>query len=156
LLTGVVVAACKRMGWQAAAKEHRSQFLPVPRQEYLALDIVAFDPAGTGRWRFPLAAIELENHRDDDYVAYALWKVLSVRASLRVVFCYRRDREHGVDVVRHLADDLIRPLSIPDRTTLGGETVLVVGSRSDADAFPYGFFTPWLLDGNTGRFGRLD
>lgn len=86
-LTRVVVAACARMGWQAAAKDHRSPFLPVPRSEYLALDVVAFDPVEAGRWRFPLAAIELENQRDDDYVAYALWKVLCVRAASPVQRC---------------------------------------------------------------------
>lgn len=155
-LTRVVVTACGELGWQAAAKGHQSSFLPIPRQEYLALDVVAFEPAGAGRWRFPTAVIELENQRSDDYVAYALWKVLCVRAALRVVFCYRRDPEQSSELVRHLSDDLIRPLAIPDRTALGGETVLVVGSRSDAETFPYGFFSPWLLDENTGKFGRLD
>jgi hypothetical protein len=89
-LTGVVCSTCEAMGWKAAAKGNRSTLLPVPRQEYLALDVVAFEPAGDRRWRFPIAAIELENSREDDKVAYSLWKVLCTRADLRIVFCYRK------------------------------------------------------------------
>lgn len=73
-LTGVVVATCESTGWKGAAKGHRSSLLPVPRQEYLALDAVAFEPAGDRRWRFPVAVFKLENSRDDNGVAYSLWK----------------------------------------------------------------------------------
>lgn len=33
--------------------------------------------------------MELENSRDSERIAYSLWKVLCVRAELRIVFCYR-------------------------------------------------------------------
>ena len=83
------------MGWRGAARGHRSDLLPVARSEYLALDIVAFETTGDRRWRFPVAVFELENSPADDLVAYALWKILCVRASLRVMFCYRRDAATG-------------------------------------------------------------
>ncbi|MBI4516468.1 MAG: hypothetical protein HY699_11710 [Deltaproteobacteria bacterium] len=118
------------------------------------LDVVAFEPAGDRRWRFPVAALELENSRSDDRVAYSLWKVLCVRAALRVVFCYRRDATEGVALVRHLTDHVVRPMGIVERSNLGGETLLVVGSRDEAATFPYGFFKEWRLDPNTGRFAR--
>lgn len=153
-LTGVVVATCEVMGWKGAAKGHRSTLLPVPREEYLALDAVAFEPAGDRRWRFPVAVFELENSRADDRVAYSLWKVFCVRTALRVVFCYRRDAEEGAELVRHLNDELVRRMAIVERANLGGETMLVVGSRSDAATFPYGFFKNWTLDANTAGFGR--
>src|SRR4051812_31843065 len=86
-LTGIVVGTFAKMGWQGAAKGYRSELLPEARQEYLALDVVAFDVAGDRRWRFPVAAFELENSLADDRVAYSLWKVLCVRTRLRVVFC---------------------------------------------------------------------
>ena len=38
------------------------------------------------------------------------------------------------------------------RVKLEGRTVIVVGSRGDADTFPYGFFKWWRLDRNTGQF----
>jgi hypothetical protein len=51
-LTRVVISTFSGMGWRGAAKGHRSDFLPIPRQEYLALDAVAFDPAGDRyQWR---------------------------------------------------------------------------------------------------------
>lgn len=128
-LTGIVVGTFPAMGWRGAARGHRSDLLPVPRSEYLALDVVAFDIAGDRRWRFPVGVFELENSPVDDLVAYSLWKILCMRASLRVVFYYRRD-------------------------ALGGETLVIVGSRSETATFPYGFFKNWMLDANTARFRR--
>lgn len=34
-------------------------------------------------------------------------------------------------------------------------TLVVVGSRSDAGTFPYGFFQAWRLNSNTGRSERF-
>jgi hypothetical protein len=153
-LTGVVVGTLPTLGWRGAARGHRSDLLPMPREEYLALDVVAFDTAGDRRWRFPVAVFELENSLDDDRVAYSLWKVLCVRASLRVVFCYRSDADQGAELVRHLGDEVVRTMEIPERAGVGGETLVVVGSRSEATSFPYGFFKDWTLDANTGRFRR--
>lgn len=149
-LTGVVVGTFPDLGWHGAARGHRSDLLPVSRSEYLALDVVAFETAGDRRWRYPVGAFELENSPHDDLVAYALWKVLC----LRVVFCYRRDAEEGAQLVRHLSDEVVQAMEIQTRTALTGETLLVVGSRSEAAGFPYGFFKDWTLDANTARFRR--
>jgi hypothetical protein len=153
-LTRVVVGSFPLMGWQGAARGHRSNLLPIPREEYLALDAVAFDSAGDRRWRFPVGVFELENSPDDDRVAYSLWKVLCVRAAIRAVFCYRRDADAAANLVRHLADQVVRTMEIPERARVGGETLLVVGSYSESESFPYGFFKAWALDSNTVRFYR--
>lgn len=153
-LTGVVCSTCAAMGWKAAAKGNRSTLLPVARQEYLALDVVAFEPAGDRRWRFPVAAIELENSSEDDMVAYSLWKVLCTRADLRIVFCYRKDVAEGISLVKHLSEQVAAAMGIQERTQIGGETTLIVGSRNESATFPYGFFKEWQFDKNLGRFGR--
>ena len=36
-----------------------------------------------------------------------------------------------------------------------GETLLVVGSRSESGTFPFGYFGWWSLDTNTGKFERV-
>jgi hypothetical protein len=153
-LTGIVVGTFAEMGWRGAARGHRSELLPVSRSEYLELDVVAFEIAGDRRWRFPISVFELENSPVDDLVAYSLWKVLCLRARLRVVFCYRQDASEGAELVRHLADEVVQSMEIPTRTGLGGETLIIVGSRSEAATFPYGFFKDWTLDTNTARFRR--
>src|SRR4051812_32541614 len=61
-LAGPVVAACGVMGWRAAAKGHLGDVLPVPRNEYLALDVIAFSESAA-RWPFPVADYELENSK---------------------------------------------------------------------------------------------
>ena len=53
--------------------------------------------------------------KDDDSVAYSLWKVLCVRTPLRVVFAYRRDAGEGAELVGRLTDSLIGGLSITER-----------------------------------------
>jgi len=152
-LTSIVVDVCQHKGWQIAAKWHRGDVLPIPRSEYLALDAMAFAPASVA-WPFPVAVFELENSRQDDKVAYSLWKVLCVRAPLRVVFCYRRDVAAGSVLVRRLEEAVVGSLPIEERVNLVGETLLIVGSRAEESTFPYGFFKDWGLDKNTGHFTR--
>jgi hypothetical protein len=152
-LTGVVVETCKAIGWRAAAKGFRGQVLPVARNEYLSLDVVAFSES-PALWPFPIAIFELENSPADDPVGYSLWKVLCVRAGARFVFAYRRDPEEGTELVNHLAESVIGGLAISDRLAIEGETTLIVGNRGGADTFPYGYFRTWRLDTNTGRFER--
>jgi len=153
-ITGEVCSTCEAMGWKAAAKGNRSTLLPEAREEYLALDVVAFEPAGDRRWRFPVAAIELENSREDDRVAYSLWKVLCTRVELRIVFFYRKDAAEGSTLVRHLSEQVAQAMGIQERTRIGGETMFIVGSRNESGTFPYGFFKDWHYDMNLGRFGR--
>jgi len=174
-LTGVVVDVCAELGWQTAARWNRADVLPVARSEYLALDAMAFNVgqdaidsthlpskqggagelvAGLPHWPFPVAVFELENSRDDDKVAYSLWKLLCVRARLRVLFCYRRDVEAGSALVRHLEKAVVGSLPIQERVSLTGETLLIIGSRAEESTFPYGFFKDWILDKNTGHFAR--
>jgi hypothetical protein len=45
-------------------------------------------------------------------------------------------------------------MEIPTRSGLSGETLVIVGSRSETATFPYGFFKDWTLDANTARFRR--
>lgn len=150
-LTDGVVAACEALGWQAAAKGHPLDLLPEARHEYLALDVMAFAPSAAN-WRFPVAVMELENSRNDERIAYSLWKVLCVRASLRVVYCYRRQAEQGAALVHWMGREVIGALTIPERMALEGQTLVVVGSRDEAATFPYGFFRWWMLDSNLGQF----
>ena len=59
-LTAAVVAACEAAGWRASAKGFRGRVLPVARNEYLSLDVVAFS-GSSARWPLPVAVFELEN-----------------------------------------------------------------------------------------------
>lgn len=150
-LTKCVVESCRGLGWHAAAKGHRLPLLPVNRCEYLAIDVMAFSD-GQKTWQFPAAAFELENSRQDHAVAYSLWKVMCVRAGLRVVFCYRPQPDDGTRLVRLLQDGVISPLLSPGGERLQGDTVLVVGGKSESETFPYGFFKWWWLEKPTGQF----
>jgi hypothetical protein len=143
------------MGWTAAALAHQADLLPVPRSEYLALDVMAFARGSDSRWRFPVAVMELENRQELDFIAYSLWKLLCVQAELRVLFCYRRQPEEGRLLVQTLASEVVGAMSIEQRTRLDGETLVVVGSRGEVETFPYGFFKWWRLEKNTGRFEAL-
>jgi hypothetical protein len=153
-LTGVVVRSFEQLGWAAAGKGHRCSVLPVQRNEYLSQDVMAFPQTGTG-WRFPAAVCELENAVDAALVAYSLWKVLCVRCGLRVVFCYRPDPSEGPAFVSTLGSSVVDAMPIAERAALDGETLVVVGSRSESSTFPYGFFQAWKLNSNTVRFERF-
>lgn len=169
LLTTAVVESCARVGWVAAAKGHRLDLLPKMGQEYLGLDVTAFcppkmdlpssespdDQAPVLRWPMPAAVFELENSRDDDRVAYSLWKLACVRAGLRVLFAYRPDWESGRALVQDLAQAVVVPMSVADRSALGGETLILLGSRGEGGTFPHGFFKLWRLDSSTSTFRKV-
>ena len=150
-LTSVVVDACEAHGWRAAAKGHPLDLLPKDGQEYLSLDVMAFDP-GASPWPFPVAVMELENSKDPARIAYSLWKVLCVRCPLRVVYCYRPTAEEARELVETLRQEVIAPLAPNERLALGGETMVTVGLQGQAAVFPHGFFRSWLLDLGTGQF----
>ena len=88
LTTEAVVRSCESLGWEAAARGHRLNRLPEPASEYLALDVMAFPSRDSSdvRWPLPVAVFELENSARDDRVGFSLWKVLCVRAPLRMVY----------------------------------------------------------------------
>jgi hypothetical protein len=154
-LTTAVVQSCEALGWAASARWHPCRRLPQAGKEYLSIDVTAL-PGGTAPlWPFPLAVFELENHRTDRRVAYSLWKVLCIRAGLRVVIAYRPDWEQTRRLVTRLAEDVVGGLRPEERTTLGGQTVLVVGNRGEGETFPWGYFKFWMLDVNLGRFGKV-
>ncbi len=156
-LTTAVVRSCEALGWRPAGKGHRGRALPVSRQEYLAIDVTAFSSTTTGgvRWPLPKAVFELENQQRGESVSYSLWKVLCVRAELRVVFAYRQERHEGPSLIAMLADQVIASLTIDQRMATTGETLVVVGHRGGADTFPYGYFDTWRLEVNPGRFAMV-
>lgn len=153
-LTSLVVRSFEALGWAAAGRGHRCSVLPIKRNEYLSQDVMAFPIAGVG-WRFPAAVCELENSADAELVAYSLWKVLCVRCPLRILFCYCADATEGPAFVASLRSSVVEALPLEERVALEGETLVVVGSRSDAATFPYGYFQAWKLNSNTGRFERF-
>lgn len=153
-LTTACVQACETLSLRASAKGHKLDLLPVARSEYLSLDVVAF-PAEGRRWRFPSLIAELENQKGFDFIAYSLWKILSVRAGLRVLFCYRNEEGKAGELVRKLKTEVIDALGTQGRLDLDGETLVVVGTRTESGTFPYGFYSWWRLNAGTGIFNPL-
>ncbi len=154
-LTKAVVETCQTLGWTAAAKEQTSDILPVSRQEYLGLDVTAFENSGRetrGGWRLPVAVFELENKEDNSTVAYSLWKVCVVRSSLRGVFCYRYHNKDIRGLLQTLSDSVMSEQAIGDEKT---PLLLVVGTRAKAEAFPDGFFQPYYWDTQWRKFCGL-
>jgi hypothetical protein len=140
LLTGLVVEVSSAKGWACAAKRTAVGPLPVGRGEYLAIDVLAFEPGAA--WRPPVAAFELENSQRDNYVAYALWKACTVRADLAVLFCYRPTGEGVGALTSLLQRDVLAQIPLPPAV------LVVVGTRADAITFPDGYFRPfrWQAD----------
>jgi hypothetical protein len=158
-LPTAIVRSCESLGWDAAAKWNPSTRLPQPGKEYLSIDVMALPKVEDSKrpvlWPMPLAVFELENHPKDVRVAYSLWKVLCIRASLRVVIAYRRDWERSSQLIGKLTEDVVGGMTPEERTGLRGETVVVVGNRGEGETFPWGYFKFWRLDNNVGRFEKI-
>jgi hypothetical protein len=157
-LTAVIVQSCHRLGWRAAAKGFSLDLLPQVGQEYLGIDIMAFDwlsAPGSAHWCFPVAVFELENSRNDDRVAYSLWKVLCLDCSLRAVFAYRDDWQQARELVHRLASEVVGAMPAGRLADLSGQTLLVTGSRGEGETFPWGYFKIWNLNANLGQFEKI-
>lgn len=156
--TAAVVAACETIGWQGAGRRHESTLLPEHKQEYLGIDVTAFDvPAGETPdqpWPLPVAVFELENARKDSRVAYSLWKLLCTRCPRRVVFAYRATHEQGMALLESLRTTVVSSVTIEQHAAMTGETLVVIGSRGEGETFPYGYFKFWRLDHNLRRFEK--
>ncbi|TVL98634.1 MAG: hypothetical protein CV087_21010 [Candidatus Brocadia sp. WS118] len=151
ILTDVLVTVCEKNNWAAAAKGHPLTLMPESNKEYLGIDIMAFEKSRHS-WLFPAAAIELENSKRDERVAYSLWKVLNIHTPLRMVFCYRPEAHQGAPLIKYLARQVVESMRLDWRAALQGETMVVVGYRNRAETFPYSFFKWWILNRNTGEF----
>jgi len=149
LLTEVAARTCQALGLQVAARGQAPPALPVPRQEYLGVDLLAFPAAERPAWRKPVLALELENREEPEAIAYALWKVCAVRVEWGGVFCYRREPTAVGELLRVLSDGVMRPME-PEHDVL-----LVVGTRSRAEDFPDGFFRPYGWDRDFRQFRAL-
>jgi len=153
-LTGAVVATCQKLGWEAVARGYLAEVLPVPKQEYLAIDVTAFPSADRPSWRRPVAAFELENRLDLEAISYSVWKVSVVRCFFGAVFCYRRQPEEIKDLLVGLTHGVMAEL-YPPAEQQEEKILLVVGTRSGAEDFPDGFFKPYLWDSAFGQFRPL-
>ena len=77
------VLECMAVGvGQTAAKEAQDKY---GRSEYFTLDGIGYDDAS---WAPPLVAVELEN--TSEKIEYCAWKLLCVRASVRVLVCFKK------------------------------------------------------------------
>ena len=150
-MTSIVLGSCRDLGWDAAARGHRLARFPVPADEYLALDVTAFAPGPASQWVFPQAVFELENYKAVR-MAYSLWKVLSVRASLRAVICYSDVSDASGATVRVLNEGVVQALRPALQSEPTADTLLIVGSRDRIGAFPDGFFQWWRLDVGLSHF----
>jgi len=153
-LTGAVVATCQSLGWTAVARGHLAEVLPVAKQEYLGIDVMAFPASKSQSWRRPVAVFELENRLEEDIVAYSLWKVSLICCPLAGVFCYRQDPEETGDLLSALAGGVMGEFEGISQGQ-GRTTLLVVGTRSRGEDFPDGFFKPYVWDTAFRQFRPL-
>ncbi|GBC78034.1 hypothetical protein HRbin08_01520 [bacterium HR08] len=151
-LTGAVIVTCQAMGWRAVGRGHLAEVLPVVKQEYLALDIMAFPADRLESWPRPVAVFELENQQREDRIAYALWKVSLVRCFLKGIFCYRKRPEEIGDLLEYLAE---RVMAVAGAGEEPEAVLIVVGTRSRTEDFPDGFFKPYRWDGQRKQFRPL-
>src|SRR3989442_16040442 len=106
------------------------------RREFLGIDGLFFEgSAGDGqvvnRRRYPpfvlpCAAVELEN-RGRHRIVYSVWKLLCVRASLRVLICYQRTSTD----IKALKADLEKVIQAGRlQPELGTELLILIGDES--------------------------
>jgi len=104
--------------------------------EYLNIDAffvdnAAFNPknklTGYDPFVLPRAVVELENSFDINKISYCLWKILCIRAPIRVLVCYQSDSTEVQKLRQHL-EEVIQAGSLMKDTT--GDLLVIIGNES--------------------------
>ena len=109
--------------------------------EYLDIDAFYFDrvdydlPIGIGDVEDPFAlpkvVVELENSFEINKIAYCLWKIICVRASIRALICYQKGMDEVESLAKHLEDVIWqRGLLKGDN----GDLFIIVGNDKKGDS----------------------
>jgi len=111
--------------------------------EYLNIDAVFIDKAEDdliegSKWDpfvLPRAVVELENRDDRMKISYCLWKILCVRAPIRVLICYQSNTDKVTILKRHL-EGVIWQGSLMKGTD--GDLLVIIGDESAGDEASWG------------------
>lgn len=104
--------------------------------EYLNIDAVFIDKSeydlpeerkGWDPFVLPRAVVELENYYDRMKISYCLWKILCVRAPIRVLICYQSNANNVLTLKQHL-ESIIWQGSLMKGTD--GDLFVIIGDGS--------------------------
>ena len=109
--------------------------------EYLNIDAFFIDNAeydiikekADSEWDpfiLPRAVVELENSYEVKKISYCLWKILCLRAPIRVLICYQRDTK-GVTSLAKRLEGIIWQGSLMKGTD--GDLLVIIGDDSAGD-----------------------
>jgi len=114
--------------------------------EYLNIDAVFIDNSEydlrqeDSEWDpfvLPRAVVELENEYKIDQIAYCLWKILCIRAPIRVLICYQRTLDEVATLTQYL-ENVIWQGSLMKGTD--GDLLVIIGDESDVRATTWGTY----------------
>jgi len=123
----------------AELKPHR----PEESGEHLGIDAMFFDRAEYERvarddqWDplvIPKTVVELENRYDHEKIKYCLWKVLCIRAPLKVLICYQDTGQKVQDLTGILETVIWEGNLMEDSNS---DLLIVVGDDSKGEETPW-------------------
>ena len=104
--------------------------------EYLNIDAFLVDKeafnsknklTGYDPFVLPRAVVELENKPDVNKISYCLWKILCIRAPIRVLICYQGD-SIKVQKLKERLEEVIQDGGLMKGAT--GELLVIIGNES--------------------------
>jgi len=103
--------------------------------EYLNIDAIFIDNAEYDLLKekdwdpfvLPRAVVELENSSDINKISYCLWKILCLRASIRILVCYQNNKNRVRSLKEHL-ENVIWSGSLMKGTD--SDLLVIIGSDS--------------------------
>ena len=112
--------------WEKSSEYFNIDAVFVNESEY-GLHIRGAKGIQYGPYALPEAVVELENSWDNDRICYCLWKVLCVRAPVRVLVCYQKNTDM-VNSLRQRLEDIIWGSSLMKGTD--GDLLVIVGTEN--------------------------
>lgn len=132
-----------------------------PSGEYLNIDAFFFDnieynlPTGIEYYDdpfvLPLVAVEMENDPKINKIAYCLWKLLCIRATIRVLVCYQENK----DDVKFLSKNLEK--IIWEKGLLKGEhgdLYIIIGNEQKTESTWEDYFS--IFEWRNDRLEKIE
>lgn len=128
--------------------------------EYLNIDAVFIDNREYNDWNIkdwdppvlPSAVVELENDYDYGKITYCLWKILCVRAPVRVLICYQGEIDDIASLRKHLEDVIWQGSLMKDTD---GDLLVIIGDDSRGNQSEWSEYFN-MFEWQNDRLGKIE
>ena len=152
----VMKAMEKKTNWRVISRDSEERR---DSGEYLNIDAMFLDKSAypsnwnIGDWDpyiLPSAVVEHENDYGFEKIAYCLWKIVCIRAEVRVLICYQNNKEK-IDSLTKYLEKIVKKSKLMEKVQ--GELFVIIGNDEEKKSSWKKYFK--IFEWRIGSLGSL-